>query len=56
MNCITAPLVTGEHGDLASDSRLCSLQPPLLPMLHLTPPPLVRPLSSLLSPRRLLLR
>jgi hypothetical protein len=52
-------LVTGEHGDLASDSHLCSLQPPLLPMLpmlHLTPPPLVRPLSSLLSPRRLLLR
>jgi len=49
-------LVTCEHGELASDSPLRSLQPPLLLTLHLTLPPLARPPSSLLSPRRLLLR
>jgi len=41
---------------LASDSCLCSLQLPLLLMLHLTLTPLVRPPSSLLSARCLQLR
>jgi len=45
----------GEHGELASHSQLCSLQLPLLLTL-LMPLPLARPPSSLLSPRRLLLR